>query len=229
MQRSSIRMRKTDNLIARLAIFTVGLLIMSLGIVFLIISGFGASPWDVLHVGLYYQLGLTIGTWSILVGFAILGSAAILMKEWPQFGAYLNMILIGLFIDMYMLLPFVTEPESWLGKITMFIIGMVIYAYGMGIYLSAQLGSGPRDSFMLALQDKMGWKISNARRMMEVTVLIVGWLLGGPVFIGTIVFSIVAGTFIGLALPQCQKITDKILEKRMKDKLNKEIDRSANI
>ncbi|MEK3890621.1 YczE/YyaS/YitT family protein [Bacillus sp. FSL K6-3431] len=222
-------MRKTDNLIARLAIFTVGLLIMSLGIVFLIISGFGASPWDVLHVGLYYQLGLTIGTWSILVGFAILGSAAILMKEWPQFGAYLNMILIGLFIDMYMLLPFVTEPESWLGKITMFIIGMVIYAYGMGIYLSAQLGSGPRDSFMLALQDKMGWKISNARRMMEVTVLIVGWLLGGPVFIGTIVFSIVAGTFIGLALPQCQKITDKILEKRMKDKLNKEIDRSANI
>ncbi|CAM3941008.1 YczE/YyaS/YitT family protein [Lederbergia lenta] len=219
-------MRKTDNLFARLAIFTVGLLIMSLGIVLMIISDFGASPWDVLHVGLYYQFGLTIGTWSILVGFTILGSSAIMMKEWPQFGAYLNMILIGLFIDMYMLLPFFTEPVSWLGKIMMFTIGMVIYAYGMGIYLSAQLGAGPRDSFMLALQEKMGWKVSNARRMMEVTVLIIGWLLGGPVFIGTIIFSIAAGSFIGLALPQCRKITDKILKKRT---LDKEIDRSANI
>ncbi|MBS4209000.1 YitT family protein [Bacillus sp. FJAT-50079] len=219
-------MRKTDHIQARLLIFTIGLLIMSLGIVLMIISDFGVSPWDVLHVGLYYQLGLTIGTWSIIVGIIILGSSALMMKEWPQFGAYLNMILIGIFIDMYMLIPFLTEPASWLGKVIMFTIGMILYAYGMGIYLSAELGSGPRDSFMIALQERTGWKISNSRRVMEITVLIIGWLLGGPVFIGTIVFSVAVGTFIGMALPHCKKITDKILNKANYEK--KQIERSAN-
>ena len=85
---------------------------MSLGIVLIIVSDFGASPWDVLHVGLFYQLGLTIGTWSIMVGLFILGVSAIMMREWPKFGAYLNMIMVGIFIDMYMMLPFITEPEA---------------------------------------------------------------------------------------------------------------------
>ncbi len=109
-------MRNTDQIIARLFIFTIGLLVMSLGIVFIILSDFGASPWDVLHVGLFYQLGLTIGTWSIVVGLFILGVSAIITREWPKFGAYLNMIMVGVFIDMYMLLPFLTEPDELVGK-----------------------------------------------------------------------------------------------------------------
>ncbi|MBS4176236.1 YczE/YyaS/YitT family protein [Lederbergia citrea] len=223
-------MRKTNHLLPRLAIFTIGLLVMSLGIDLMIISDFGASPWDVLHVGLFYQFGLSIGTWSIIVGLFILGSSALMMKEWPQFGAYLNMILIGIFIDMYMLLPFLTEPGSWIGKTIMFFIGMIIYAYGMGIYLSAQLGAGPRDSFMLAMQVKTGWKVANVRRFMEVAVLITGWLLGGPVFVGTIVFSVAAGTFIGLALPQCKKLTDTFLKnEKLKNLFNRnEIERGAS-
>ena len=164
-------MRNTDQIIVRLFIFTIGLLVMSLGIVLIILSDFGASPWDVLHVGLFYQLGLTIGTWSIVVGLFILGVSAIITREWPKFGAYLNMIMVGIFIDMYMLLPFLTEPDGWLGKTAMFFVGMIIYAYGMGIYLSAQLGAGPRDSLMLAMTDITGWKVANVRRIMEVTVL----------------------------------------------------------
>jgi len=201
---------------------------MSLGIVLMIISNFGVSPWDVLHVGLYYQLGLSIGTWSVLVGVTILGSSAILMKKWPQYGAYLNMILIGVFIDMFMLLPFLTEPNSLLGTIIMFFIGMLLYSYGMGIYLSAKLGAGPRDSFMLAMQEKTGWKVSTVRRIMEIAVLFVGWLLGGPVFIGTLIFSVAIGTFIGFALPQCQQLTDKILEKNINNHIEKELERGAS-
>lgn len=219
-------MRKTDQLYTRLIIFIIGLLIMALGIVLMIISDLGASPWDVLHVGLYYQLGLTIGTWSILVGLFILGSAAIMMRQWPQFGAYFNMLLIGMFIDMYMLLPFLTEPSTWAGKTVIFFAGMILYAYGMGIYLSAQLGSGPRDSFMLAMNAKMGWSIAKSRRIMEITVLGIGWMLGGPVFIGTVIFSLAAGTFIGFALPQCQRLTEQFLKT---DKVSKDIERSASL
>jgi hypothetical protein len=222
-------MRRTDKLLARYFVFTFGLLIMSFGISLMIISDFGASPWDVLHVGLYYQLGLTIGTWSIIVGFLILGSAGIMMREWPKPGAYLNMVLIGLFIDMFMMMPFLTEPDGWIGKSAMFMIGMVIYAYGMGIYLSAELGAGPRDSFMLALTAKTKWKISNARRLMEVAVLIIGWLLGGPVFWGTIFFSLAAGTFIGIALPQCRALTHKWLFKTAEMPVMEEMKRGASV
>ncbi|MCJ8006931.1 YitT family protein [Lederbergia wuyishanensis] len=221
-------MQKNVQLLLRLIIFTIGLLIMSFGIVLIIVSNFGASPWDVLHVGLYYQLGLSIGTWSILVGVTILGSSALMMKRLPQFGAYLNMLLIGIFIDMFMLLPFLTEPNSLLGKIGMFLIGMILYSYGMGIYLSAKLGAGPRDSFMLAMQEKTGWKVSTVRRIMEIVVLVIGWLLGGPVFVGTLIFSVTLGTFIGFALPQCQGLTDKILRKRINNNVAKELERGAS-
>lgn len=221
-------MKKNGQIVPRFTIFIVGMLIMALGISIMIVSNFGAAPWDVLHVGLYYQFGLSIGTWSIIVGFLILGSAGIMMREWPKFGAYLNMILVGLFIDMFMLLPFLTEPGDWFGKTVMFFGGMIVYAYGMGAYLSADLGAGPRDSFMLALSAKTNLKISSARRLMEVGVLAIGWLLGGPVFVGTIVFSITAGTFIGFALPQCKALTNRWLNKE-REPLRKEIERGVNI
>lgn len=221
-------MNKNGQIVARFTIFIVGMLIMALGISIMIVSNFGAAPWDVLHVGLYYQFGLSIGTWSIIVGFLILGSAGMMMREWPKFGAYLNMILVGLFIDMFMLLPFLTEPAEWPGKTIMFFGGMVVYAYGMGAYLSADFGAGPRDSFMLAIKEKTGWKISSSRRFMEVGVLTIGWLLGGPVFVGTIVFSITVGTFIGIALPQCKALTNRWLNNKS-ESLRKEIERGANI
>src|SRR5690606_14628048 len=157
----------------------------------------------------------------ILVGVTILGSSALLMKKWPQFGAYLNMLLIGFFIDMFLLLPFLTEPKTLISKIVMFFIGMILYSYGMGIYISAKLGAGPRDSFMLAMQAKTGWKVSTVRRIMEIVVLFIGWLLGGPVFIGTLIFSVTLGTFIGIALPQCQRLTDKIVSKNINHNVGK--------
>lgn len=222
-------MRQTDKLVRRLLIFTVGLLIMSFGIVLMIKSDFGVAPWDVLHVGLFYQLGLTIGTWSILVGFTVLGLSSIMIKKWPQFGAYLNMILVGLFIDMYMQIPFLVEPETMLGKSLLFLLGMMINAYGMGIYLSAELGAGPRDSLMLAIQTKTGWKIATARRIMEVMVLIIGWMLGGPVFLGTVIFSVAIGSFIGFAMPQCQFLADKILKKQLLKNQENQFERGARL
>ncbi|WP_409270767.1 YczE/YyaS/YitT family protein [Neobacillus sp. SCS-31] len=197
----------------RFAIYTVGLLIMSLGVVLLIKSGSGASPWDVFHVGLYYHFGLTVGTWSIIVGVAILAAAAFISREFPHIGAFLNMILVGIFIDIYMLLPFLQEPSGFLGQVVMFSSGLLLMGYGMGIYISASLGTGPRDSLMAAIIGKTGWKVRNVRGAIELIVLIIGWRLGGPVSWGTIAFCIAIGPLAGIALPQCFALTDGILEK----------------
>ncbi|MBN6887809.1 uncharacterized protein ACUXCC_002886 [Cytobacillus horneckiae] len=203
----------------RFLVYIIGLLVMSLGIVLLILADLGATPWDVLHVGLYFQLGLSIGSWSIIVGIFILIVASLISGELPKAGAYINMILIGVFIDLYLLLPFMQTPGSFTGKLLMFIAGIVIYCYGMGIYISARFGTGPRDSLMMALTTKTGWKVGPVRSCMEIIVLIIGWQLGGPVFWGTIVLSLSIGPIVGFALPQCQSLTDRFLARLKKPKV----------
>jgi uncharacterized membrane protein YczE len=204
--------KKTGQVGPRFFIYFLGLLLMSLGIVFLIKADIGATPWDVLHVGLHYQFGLTIGTWSILVGVAILTLASIISKDFPQIGAFLNMLLVGVFIDMYFLLPIIQTPGDWIGKSLMFAAGLLLNGYGMGLYISA-FGAGPRDSLMIALTTRTGWKVTYVRACIEIIVLIIGWQLGGPVFIGTVVFSFVIGPIVGIALPQCKIVTDYFLKK----------------
>ncbi|MED0666274.1 YczE/YyaS/YitT family protein [Pseudobacillus badius] len=207
------KVRKQGNIVIRLTIFTIGLLFMSLGIVLLIRADLGATPWDALHVGLYEQLGLTVGTWSVLIGFLILGLASFYLREWPQFGAYLNMLLVGIFIDFFLWLPTIATPDHFSGKLIMFIAGVFVMAYGMSFYLSAQLGAGPRDSFMLAVMKKTGWKVSSIRRGMEFFVLAIAWLIGGPVHLGTFLFSLLMGTAVGISLPQCQQFSDILINK----------------
>ncbi|MFD2446173.1 YitT family protein [Bacillus sp. CGMCC 1.16607] len=201
----------------RFMIYFVGLLIMTLGFVMLLKADLGATPWDVLNVGLYYQLGLTIGSWSIIVGFFILGMAAIIDKKMPQIGAFLNMILVGVFIDMYLFLPFLQTPSHLIGKLVMFLLGLIISCYGMGIYISANLGAGPRDSLMLVLTNKTGWKVRNIRGAMEIIALSIGWMLGGPVFWGTFLISLLIGPIFGYAMPQCRSLTNIILDRLKPD------------
>jgi uncharacterized protein len=202
---------------------------MTLGFVLVLKANLGATPWDVLHVGLYYQFGLTIGSWSIIVGLLILGVSAILTKKIPQIGAFLNMVSVGLFMDMYLFLPFIQTPSSLIGKVIMFFIGLVITCYGMGFYISANLGAGPRDSLMLALTGRTGWKVGYIRGTMEVIVLLIGWLLGGPVSFGTFILSLLIGPLFGFAMPQCNFVTNFLLGKRkVQDTLNKNINRGVS-
>lgn len=216
-------------LIPRFLIYFFGLLIMALGIVLILKANLGATPWDVLHVGLYYQFGLTIGSWSIIVGLVILGVSALLTKKIPQIGAFINMLSVGIFIDMYLFLPFIQTPSTIIGKVIMFIIGLVIMCYGMGFYISPNLGAGPRDSLMLALTSRTGWQVRNIRGTMEIFVLIIGWLLGGPVSFGTFMLSLLIGPLFGFAMPQCNFVTNFLLGKlKVQDTLNKNINRGVS-
>nr|WP_225228719.1 YitT family protein [Bacillus sp. PS06] len=191
---------------------------MSLGVVLTIKADLGASPWDVLHIGLFKQLGFTIGTWSIIVGIVILSSSALISKKLPGIGAFVNMLTVGVFIDMYMALPFLNTPDNIIGKSIMLLISIILTSYGMGLYISARLGAGPRDSLMIALTEKTGWKVQYIRSSMEIIVLLIGWFLGGPVFIGTIIYSVIFGNIVGFVLPQCTRMSDHFIVKLGKTK-----------
>ncbi|WP_227413677.1 YczE/YyaS/YitT family protein [Cytobacillus luteolus] len=207
---------RINKLLVKWTIYFTGLLIMALGIVLIIKADLGASPWDVLHIGLFKQIGFTIGTWSILVGFVILGISSIMLKALPQLGAFLNMLTVGVFIDMYMAIPFLVTPGAILGKVLMLLIGIIVSGYGIGIYISSRCGAGPRDSLMIALTEKTGMKVQYIRAIMEIVVLSIGWLLGGPVFIGTVIFSFTIGIIVGYTLPRCQMIADNLMNKGSK-------------
>ncbi|UGB29628.1 MULTISPECIES: YczE/YyaS/YitT family protein [Bacillaceae] len=205
--------RNTLELLLKWSIFFIGLLIMSFGIVLTIKADLGVSAWDVLHIGLYKQLGLSIGSWTIIIGGLVLLSASLLTRKLPQVGAFINMFTIGIFIDLFIFLPVLKTPESFLGKMIMLVMGIVILCYGMGLYISAKCGAGPRDSLMMALVEKTGKSITFVRAWIEVIVLVIGWLLGGPVFIGTVIATISLGYVAGVMIPFCQNTTNLLFMK----------------
>lgn len=197
-------------LIWRWAFYLAGLLVLSLGIS-MTIKGhrLGIGPWDVFHVGLYENFGLTIGTWSIIAGLVIITVTAIVLKELPKLGTWLNMLLIGIFIDMFnWLLP---DLETLVAQTIIFILGVVVMSYGVGIYVSPNIGAGPRDSLMLVFVKKLGVSLKKARTVIEVVVALLGWLLGGPVGIGTVIIALLIGQFVHYTLPQCRALLLKII------------------
>ena len=197
----------------RWTFFLVGMMIMSLGIS-MTIKGqkLGIAPWDVLNVGLYKNFGLSIGTWGIITGFIIIVSTAAVLKEWPKIGTWLNMILIGLFIDLFnWLLPDIATMGA---QILMFSAGVIVIGYGVGIYISPNIGAGPRDSLMLVLVNKTGASIKKVRTTLEVIVALVGWLFGGPVGIGTVLIALFLGQIAHYTLPQSRKFLLKVVGKK---------------
>ncbi|WP_270179724.1 YczE/YyaS/YitT family protein [Alkalihalobacillus sp. CinArs1] len=194
----------------RWSFFFIGLAILGLGIAMTIKGkAFGIGPWDVFHYGLYTQFGLTIGTWSIITGFILLGFTSLYTRKLPKSGALLNMLLLGIFIDLFLfILP---DPVSLLSQAIFFLIGLLVLGYGIGVYVASGLGAGPRDGIMLLLVEKTGWRIDWVRNGIEVTVLLAGWALGGPVGIGSIVIALLLGKVIGYALPQCKWLLAAIL------------------
>jgi uncharacterized membrane protein YczE len=186
---------------------------MAFGIALMIKADLGSAPWDVLHIGLFSQFGLTIGTWSIIIGFIVVLATSMLTKKFPQSGAFLNMLFVGLFIDFYLWLPFFHNPITISGQWLFLISGILILGFGIGLYIASDCGAGPRDSLMLALTEKSGLKVSRIRLYMEFIVLFFGWILNGPVSFGTIIFCITIGAIVGRTLPYCQKSVKFVLER----------------
>lgn len=183
--------------LGRVVCLVGGLFCFALGVVLNLQSNTGLAPWNAFHYGLALQLGRTIGEASVGAGLAmILVSRAIGVR--PGLGTLANMTLVGFFTDRILdwnLVPWQTE---WPGRLVLLALGVVVLALGTAIYIQPRLGAGPRDSFMLALTRLTGWRVGVVRGAIEATVLLAGWLLGGPIGLGTVVFMFGIGPAIQL-------------------------------
>ncbi|WP_406621328.1 YczE/YyaS/YitT family protein [Bacillus atrophaeus] len=200
--------------VLRWAFYFIGLLILSFGIS-LTIEGkaLGISPWDAFHYGLFQRFGLTIGQWAIIIGAIIVCLTSVFTKALPKIGAILNMVLIGIFIDFFnILLP---EPSTYTASVLVFSLGVLLIGYGVGVYVSAGLGAGPRDSLMMLISEKTGWNVQWVRNGIELTILAVAWGMGGPIGIGTIIIAILTGLILRFSLPQSTQLLRYMLMKRV--------------
>ncbi|MCF8010236.1 MAG: YitT family protein [Clostridiales bacterium] len=185
---------------------TLGLFVLSIGIVLLIRANLGPAPWDVFHTGITNYISLTLGQVMILAGGIIVLLSWVLGVK-PYTGTVLNMTLIGFFVDYIMNQGWFIVPHLMFYCIIYMIFGIILCGAGSGIYISANLGAGPRDSLMLALCKITGQRVGVVRTILEVSVVIAGYLLGGLFGPGTIMFSLFIGWVIEFSLNLIRKLT----------------------
>ncbi len=174
----------------------VGFLMFGLAITLMIRGNIGTSAWAVLDVALSKITGLSVGTLTVLVGFAVL-SGALLMREQIGWGTLANILSIGPWEDFWLArIPSVTDNLPL--QIAMLLSAIALMGLASAIYIGVDAGAGPRDSMMLAIRRTTGVSIRMARAIIEVTVVSIGWLLGGPAGIGTLVFALLVGPSVQL-------------------------------
>ncbi|EMV7407978.1 TPA: YitT family protein [Enterobacter soli] len=196
-------------MLRRLVQLYVGLGLYGLSTAMFIRSDLGVDPWDVFHLGVAIQLGMSIGTVIILTGAAVL-LFWVPLRQWPGLGTISNVICIGLAADATMVL--IPELTSLPLRIALLVAGIVVNAIATGMYIGAGFGPGPRDGLMTGIHARLGWSIRRVRTSIEVSVLLIGIMLGGSFGVGTVLYALTIGPLIQICLPwfrqkpQVQKI-----------------------
>ena len=175
----------------------MGLVLFGVGIGGMAEAGMGLGPWEVFHQGIARLTGLQLGTVSILVGIPVL-AAWYPLGERPGVGTVLNIAVIGTATNVAM--GIIPAAEGLAQQVAMMLAGVATIAVGSGLYLASDLGPGPRDGLMTGLHLRFGWSIRRARTGIELGVLALGFLLGGTIGIGTIVFALGIGPAVQVAL-----------------------------
>lgn len=175
----------------------LGYFTLSYGVVMTINANLGLGTWDVFHQGVSNVLGITMGQANILVG-AIILLLNLAFKEKIGWGTVINMISIGTFIDVLMINNLVPTFEGILFRVLMIILGLLIIGFGTYLYLDAALGSGPRDGLMIVLVKKTGKSVRFIKNTQEIIAVLIGYVLGGQVGIGTIMMSFLGGYLMQL-------------------------------
>lgn len=159
-------------------------------------ASLGVSPWSVLEIGLHLVTSWSIGFWNGCIGVLLLLATYILNRSIPKLGTVASIILGGFFIDLILTLHLIPLAKTWWSQAALLLIGIILMGFGTALYLSSQYGAGARDGLMLALSERFSLSIRLTRTLMEIIVVFIGWLLGGPVFIGTIIFSVTIGPVV---------------------------------
>jgi uncharacterized membrane protein YczE len=172
-------------------VIQIGFALFGLAIAILIRANLGTSPWVILEVALAQITGLTPGTLSILTGFVIL-IGVLLVREQIGWGTLGNILFIGPWEDLalYFIPP---VKDNFPLQLAMLVAAAIIMGMASAIYIGVDAGAGPRDSLMLAVKRISGWSLRRARGTIEIFVVLLGWILGGPIGIGTVIFALIIG------------------------------------
>lgn len=183
----------------RLAQLHVGLLLYGISLALMLRAQLGLDPWDVLHEGLASRLPLTFGQVVIVIGALVL-LAWIPLRQRPGLGTISNVFVIGLAVDAALVVLPTPDPMAW--RIAFLLSGVVLNGVATAAYIGARLGPGPRDGVMTGLVARTGRSVRLVRTSIELSVLASGWLLGGTVGVGTVLYAISIGPLVHVLLPR---------------------------
>ena len=182
-----------------------GLTLFGLGEGLLIVSFTGASPWSVLAQGISLNVNLSIGTSTLLISIAVL-ILWIPLRQKPGMGTILNALIIAIMIELC--IKFVPTPSNYFNQLILAVISVMTVGIGGGIYIVSNLGAGPRDGLMIGLQKITNLPVAAVRAFLEISVVSIGWYLGGTVGVGTLLFAFGIGPCVALGLFLVDKIFD---------------------
>ncbi len=181
----------------RLLTLFVGLGVYGLGVALTVHAGIGIAPWDVLGQGIAVQTGLSFGVSTVIVSIFVL-LCWIPLKVKPGFGTVANAVLIGLFADLWLVI--LPDLASYWQQLGTFVLGVVVVAIATGLYISSRLGSGPRDGLMQGTANALDKPFWIVRTAYEASALTLGWLMGGQVREGTLIFALTIGYLVQISL-----------------------------
>lgn len=187
----------------RLLRLLLGLFLYALGIVMTMKADIGYAPWEVFHAGLGKTIGMSIGNVSILTGLVIV-LVVFLMGEKLGLGTLLNMVLIGVFMDILLNLGLIPVMPHWLGGLLLLLAGLFVISLASYFYIGSGFGAGPRDSLMVALTRKTGLAVGLCRGTIELAAVLTGWLMGGMLGAGTVISA--------FAIGMCVQVTFRLLK-----------------
>jgi|SRR5690625_97427 len=186
--------------------YGLGIFILTLGISLTILSGLGTSPFDALLVGLSIKVGLTVGSWEIIIAFILIFCNSTLKRNRPEFLGLLTAIITGIGIDMWLFsLPYLINPELWLNKLICLGIGLIVVGLGTALYLHANFAPIPVDLLMLTIRDLTGMNILLSRTIVNLLFLTMALLFSGPIGIGTLLTVLLGGPILNFFMIWIEK------------------------
>jgi len=191
--------------------YVLGILLLTLGISFTIRSNLGTSPFDALLVGLSKKVGLTVGSWEIIMAFLLIGCNSFLKKQRPEVLGLLTSVITGIGIDMWLLLLHnLITPEFWYYKVVFFGIGIVVIGFGTAIYLHTNFAPIPIDRLTLIIQELTRTTILFSRTFIYLVFLIMAIIFNGPIGIGTLLTVCLGGLILNFFMPVTKKVIERV-------------------
>jgi len=187
-------------LAAKIVIFLCGIFILTLGAAALIEANLGVASWDVLHIGLAKRGALSIGTWVQIIGICMVLFTAALERKQPQIGSAVNILLIGFSLNWILAWHMLPIAHTLWQSILELVSGVCLMGLGSGMYVATALGAGPRDGLTLVLSRMWGRSVRLVRTVLEITALFCGWIVGGPISMGTFVAVFLVGPIMQASL-----------------------------